>query len=72
MRFVKSGEIVPWGISAYSGGHRVKLPLFALKAAMYDTRSDLLLRGWHVFGICLRTEQSGLMLRWGWQPVGGA
>jgi hypothetical protein len=66
IQFIRPGEIVPFGISRYAQGHRLRLPVFAWVRRGYDIRNDQFMRGLWTFDVCLRTEQSGVSLHWGW------
>lgn len=69
IQFIRPGEMTPFGLSRYAQGYRLRLPLFAWVRRGYDIRNDQFRRGLWTFGVCLRTEQSGITLHWGWAFV---
>jgi hypothetical protein len=64
--FINRGEVVPLGLSKHAAGHCLQFPVWARRRRGYDPVRDEFVSGRWVFEVAIRTELSGISLRWGW------
>lgn len=69
--FVQLGQIVPFGLSRYDQGFRMRLPIFAWVRRGYLISQDQFARGLWRLDVCAGTDAAGLFLRWSWVFVRG-
>jgi hypothetical protein len=67
--FVAKSDRIPFGVSKYANGSRLKFPLFSKRRRGYLIHEDQFVTGLWRFGVCIRTERSGFAVHWGWELV---
>lgn len=66
MRYIPEYERIPYGLTQFQKGFRIRFPLLTWHRRGYDIFGDSFVRGWWRFDVMIRLERFSLTFRCGW------